>query len=54
MINEIKQELVTEYRIDEIEKRMTAIEDKTSDLIMSLKIEFYNNYQSEYKNDTAD
>ena len=54
MINEIKQELVTEHRIDEIEKLMTAIEDKISDLIMALKIEFYNNYQSEYKDDTTD
>lgn len=49
MINESKQELVTEYRIDEIAKRMTAIEDKIDALIRALKIEFYNNYQSEYK-----
>jgi len=41
MIYEIKAQEIAEHRIDILEERMTAIEDKLDLLIQQLKIEFY-------------
>jgi hypothetical protein len=43
MIYEIKEQAITEHRIDTIEERLTRIEDKVDLLITQLKLEFYKN-----------
>ena len=51
MIEEIKQQLIDEHRLGEVENRLKILEDKFDNLLSSLKLEFYNSNQSEYKDD---
>jgi hypothetical protein len=49
MIEEIKQQLIVEHRLDNIENRLKQLDKRLDDLIFGLKIEFYNSSQHEYK-----
>ena len=46
MIEQIKLNLISEYRIENIEDRITKLENKVNLLIDQLKIEFYKKDES--------
>jgi hypothetical protein len=49
MIEQTKNNLIVDHRLDTIENRLNMIDKRIDDLIMGLKIEFYNSSQHEYK-----
>lgn len=49
MIEQAKNNLITEHRLDIIENRLNQLDKRLDDLIFGLKIEFYNSTQHEYK-----
>lgn len=49
MIEQTKNNLIVEHRLDNIENRLNQLDKRIDDLIMGLKIEFYNSSQHEYK-----
>ena len=51
MIEQTKNNLITEHRLDNIENRLDRLDKRLDDLIMGLKIEFYKSSQHEYNDD---
>jgi len=45
----IKKEEIDSYRLDEIEMKVKALERRFDDLIMALKLEFYEGNKGEQK-----